>query len=469
MEFARSKAALVPVEQELERLEEVLLGVVESCRAKRKVLAQLKFPPMVDGQDQGLSSPPQTPFPPEAAVLARLRSSIESVAADLKKVYRSGVDEIVSLNFHIDLSPLFSSSIGSVIRSFQSANAATLHTALDVYFSTGQREDLDLLLKVGADVNGSVQGCTVLHKAVGLPAGTPELVHLLLDAGARPDDCTAVFVEGGSTALHLACKKRRPQIARDLVVRGANVNAETLVDKSRSLHLAAQNGDSALVDFLIARGAEIHAKKAVQVADDDGETALHTAIRFGHRGTVELLLDRGANVMERAAAAGSGARGPTALHYTARSFRLPDGTFTVTDHRDIADVLISRGADVDATENTPVVGHQSTPLLLAAHFGCPAVAELLIDRGANVHATDSNGYTALHHAAVRVRGSTPLRKLRVAQMLVARGIDVNAVNHFEQTARAIAANDTIGTPADCPLRTFFEGLLPAEGGGPTGG
>jgi len=53
-------------------------------------------------------------------------------------------------------------------------------------------------------------------------------------------------------------------------------------------------------------------------------------------------------------------------------------------NKEIAEVLIANGADVNATKS-----HEQTPLHDAAREGHKEVAELLIDKGADVNAKDA--------------------------------------------------------------------------------
>ena len=117
---------------------------------------------------------------------------------------------------------------------------------------------------------------------------------------------------------------------------------------------------------------------------------LHKAAREGDADRVRKLLDAGADVNVRNA-------DKQRLQYTPLHYAAYYG------HLEIAEILISRGADLDAEDPA-----YSTPLYLAAEEGYPKVVEFLISKGAEVNVKSSwSGYTPLHRAAW---GPVALRK-----------------------------------------------------------
>ncbi len=156
---------------------------------------------------------------------------------------------------------------------------------------------------------------------------------------------------------------------------------------------------------------------------------LHKAAREGDADRVRNLLDAGTDVNVRNA-------DKQRLQYTALHWA------TYYGHLEIAIILISRGADLDAEDPT-----YSTPLYLAAEQGHPKVVEFLISKGAEVNVKNNKwGYTPLHRAAWQ---SVTMRKhlggrtvseaelnenyLEIVGMLLGKGAKVNAQDNGGKT------------------------------------
>jgi hypothetical protein len=96
------------------------------------------------------------------------------------------------------------------------------------------------------------------------------------------------------------------------------------------------------------------------------------------------------------------------------------------DQTDIANLLISKGADVNASDDDSI-----SPLILAAGKGNLDLVKLLLDKNAAVDASDDDDNTALM-AAVRSG------KADVVQVLVDRGADPAYTNDDDESAISIA-------------------------------
>ncbi len=114
------------------------------------------------------------------------------------------------------------------------------------------------------------------------------------------------------------------------------------------------------------------------LARSKGDTPLHYAASYGHKDIAELLLSNRANVDAQDGI------GRTSLCDAARGGRIEE-----------VGMLLTAQADVNART---LRGY--TALSAAASYGREDVARLLIDNGANVNAADLDGGTPLHWARV---------------------------------------------------------------------
>ena len=101
---------------------------------------------------------------------------------------------------------------------------------------------------------------------------------------------------------------------------------------------------------------------------------IHTAAETGDLAGVQAELDKGVDVDKEDLS------GLTPLHYAARLV-----------HKEIAELLIDKGANVNAVWG----GIRVTPLHEAAWWGRKEIAELIITAGADVNAKVNDGRTPL--------------------------------------------------------------------------
>lgn len=111
----------------------------------------------------------------------------------------------------------------------------------------------DTLSKV--DMNGS----NCLH--VATRRGDFEMVVKLLSYPQTPIDAREKTVVGGYSALHIACKHNLTDIAKELLIKGANPNLKS--DSSlgeTSLHICCKLGHTACASLLLRAGANADAR-----------------------------------------------------------------------------------------------------------------------------------------------------------------------------------------------------------------
>ncbi len=173
---------------------------------------------------------------------------------------------------------------------------------------------------LGASLMQAAGPSTVIDAAM---AGNRDAVRTLLQAGA--DVNTALG--DGMTALHYAATRNDAELAKMLIVAGANLKATTRLGGYTPLLLASRAGNTAVLDTLVAAGADPNS------ATVNGTTALMFAAASGKADAVKLLLDKGAKLDVK-----ENARGETALMFAAAAGRA-----------EVIRVLTAGGADTAVT------------------------------------------------------------------------------------------------------------------------
>uniref|UniRef100_A0A0G4HVZ3 Uncharacterized protein n=1 Tax=Chromera velia CCMP2878 TaxID=1169474 RepID=A0A0G4HVZ3_9ALVE len=449
--------AIFDVLRDVQNFKERLIRFTHSIRGKREVLTKVLC------KNHGIdASPPSEPLLPHVLsetaplkmvfALKGLREVAETNLQILKKGVYARLDQMMSACFPMDLSPLFSSEVGRVIHSFIPTDAETLGKAVESFAESGEtqtvRDDLLLLLKVGADIDGLHEGKNALTRAVY--AGSLQAVEILVEAGVEPN------MKGGEEkykdyiALYRTCYERRADIIRFLVSQGANVNAKD--DSERSpLACAVFKGLREIFEFLLEKGADLKTKNFC------GYSNLYNAALGNQREMAEMLINKGLEVDVR------DDHQTTPLHLTVDATR--DGG--VKDNVEVAELLLDHGADPNALQDDGC-----TIALDAAAFWCVKVLKLVINHSADLQATSNDGRNSLHWAATWLLDENSDRlsesqlfhenKREIAEFLVAKGIDASAEEHNGNTAAELATRSRF--PVDLPLIVFLSVLQDEETG-----
>ena len=247
------------------------------------------------------------------------------------------------------------------------------------------------IIEKGTDVNAKdTRNRTALHYAAR--EGHKDIVELLIANG------TNVNAKGnrGRTPLFYAFRYGRKDTIKVLVTKGADVNFVSEGDYP-PLHYAVWDDDVESAKLLVNHGAKFDTK------DQDGFTAFRYAAEQGNRELVEFFVSKDADV--------------STFH----------GAACVGD-LDRVKSFVEQGADVDAKDE-----FNWTPLFWAVSTGQTDVAEFLISRGADVQAkTSDDGSTAIHQAA-------QIRAWKLAELLISKGADVNSKNNNGSTPLIIAS------------------------------
>ena len=157
--------------------------------------------------------------------------------------------------------------------------------------------------------------------------------------------------------------------------------------------------DPSILRMILDAGADIDA------SDEFGRTALSFAADLGNLKGLQLLLDRGARV--------------DAVRVSGFDFlsNAPLVLASSNGHEDIVQTLLAAGANVNGEDNRCV-----TALEEASLFGHHKVVQMLIHAGADVNSCNAHGQSALWIASERGDHKT-------AQILIDAGADINSQNN----------------------------------------
>jgi uncharacterized protein len=282
--------------------------------------------------------------------------------------------------------------------------------------SRGDREAVKALLKKAADVNAAQgDGMTALHWAA--MNGDAELARMLIVAGANIRATTRL---GTYTPLYLASQHGHAPVLQALIAAGADVSAGT-PNGTTPLMVAAASGEVDAVKVLVEHGAEVNARDGVRE-----QTPLMYAAASNRAAVIEYLVSKGAdlkatskvsnlaNLSREGLGFGGNPRPPGEGAPAAAPRRQPmpgvDRNYNLNElivahggltpllyavrqgYRESTAALLAAGADV----NVPSAGDGTTPLLMAIINGHFDLAKTLIDRGADVTATSANGVGPLY-------------------------------------------------------------------------
>ena len=320
------------------------------------------------------------------------------------------------------------------------------------------------LIDKRVDVNAAQQdGTTPLHWAVD--RDRPDMVQMLIRAGANVKAANRY----GATPLWLASVNGNPKTIAMLLEGGADAGSAN-ADGETALMVAARTGKTDAVNLLLARGADPNAKEGWR-----GQTALMWAAAEGHAAVIDLLVGRGADLKMRSNA------GFTALLFAAREGRIAAVEALLKAGADMNDSLPVRRRGPQTANQAPApppppleVGLNA--FLLAAANAHYELAARLLDRGTDPNAAPQ-GYTALHQVSwVRKagvsgsnnpapQGSGTMDSLTFVRKLVSKGAQLNARVTKRPSMGVTTLNSIGATPfllaartADAPLMKLLAEL-----------
>jgi ankyrin repeat protein len=286
--------------------------------------------------------------------------------------------------------------------------------------------------------------------------GTSHVLHRLLN---RPKQYADSKDRGGRTPLSYAAENGHQSVVKQLLCHAVNPNSRDAIYRRTPLSWASENGHQAVVQLLLEHCA------VTSLNCSNGRAPISYAAAKGHKIVVQKLLDQNAAAdSQRSTELPRKMRNKISfwwLNSTGFTAQTPLSLAAENGHKEIVQLLHSRGADADSRDNR---GH--SPVALAAQGGYEEIVQLLLDWGAESASRDYFGWTPLYHAAVR--GHTKVVQLlldlnvevsltdcslktpmhwaskngheAVVQMLLMRGIDANLRDLGGQSATSLAAS-----------------------------
>jgi hypothetical protein len=267
----------------------------------------------------------------------------------------------------------------------------------------------------------------ILAVVVGLFLGPLMSSLASAAAAAKPDPALfATAVEAG----HIETVKQWLEEGLDPDYQGDRVGS--------GLMIAAWEGNVAMMELFLKHGAH------VDTGNRYDEQALQLAAWKGHLDAVEWLLAHGASVDRPGKW--------NALHYAA-----------FADQKDIADLLLEHGAQVNAR-----APNGSTALMMTAREGREELARLLLAAGADPRATNDSGDSALtwamrhEHFKIAQMLSTATQFAKAVQVAPesfgARVRSVPAPSEIEEIMRRMRLAQAAGQPVETLRKDLFEAV-----------
>lgn len=305
---------------------------------------------------------------------------------------------------------------------------------------------------VRVEVDGLPPLVALLRRARGSAEDIRACARTLLAAGADPDSHTVEWCgEGRRSALFEAVEREDLELIRLLLEAGASPDED-------AFYHACEQSDIALLNLLYRPGFEDLVNRKLDFEDVEGlrwfldrgvdvnsSRCLHHAIARGRGLTIiRMLLDAGADPNLPWDRWDVGRR-PLALaarcgHLAAFELLAERGAVAELDEVDAAVLAVARGESTRLPDvPAPVLGVSEDRgyrwiLGQFARLGRTEVVRALIDDGSDVDSPGWSGFTPLEEAAMSGRADT-------VELLLARGADVHHV----------AFDDEGPTPLDCAL------------------
>ncbi|XP_069813575.1 transient receptor potential cation channel subfamily A member 1 isoform X2 [Dendropsophus ebraccatus] len=314
---------------------------------------------------------------------------------------------------HLELMLLIiNESCDEVLNAVDNKGNTPLHWSVQ----KNQVDSVKVLLSRGANPNLlNYYRMSPLHMAIYLHYN--HIVEALLDCSA-----TNVNLEGDleNTPIMQACYKDNSEALVMLFNHGAKLCKRNKIG-CFPIHMTAFAGSLKCMDLILKKGEEFgfSIEDHINFTDNEKSSPLHVAVQNGRLEIVKACISYGAKIdlkqIDNATPLHFAAtQGATEIvkfmiaSYTGENniLDLPDGNnetplhkSCLFDHVELADYLLSMGANIDSVDN-----ESRTPLLMATSCSSWKIVNLLLEKGADVKLTDNYGRNFLHLTVLQPGG-----------------------------------------------------------------
>lgn len=170
--------------------------------------------------------------------------------ADVNQTFEKGITplHLAIINDQENIAKILIESGARISTADTNTNATPLHMAA-LY---GRLNIASLLIEKGADVN-AIMKFNITPLQVATQFNQPKIVELLLKSNTTKVDLAD---QDGFTALHFAAQNGNEDIAKMLLDRGANVNAQDKTKNATPLMIASENNHPKVVHLLHDKGGK---------------------------------------------------------------------------------------------------------------------------------------------------------------------------------------------------------------------
>jgi len=179
-----------------------------------------------------------------------------------------------------------------------------------------------------------------------------------------------IRLNNSSKYLINACLTGKIPVVKFLVQHGVDINRTNFFEKITPLFIVGEKGSEEMARLLVVQGADINKENEFR------ETPIFYACKSGNEPVVQCLIEHGADVnkMEE--------KGMTPLFYACSSGNL-----------NIVKYLVERGADINQKNK-----FKKNPLFFACKNGNESIVRYLIELGADITEENVFNETAIHNA-----------------------------------------------------------------------